>query len=155
MHTLATLLITCCLACGPATHEHGEELQESAPGTTAKADGEHGQAHEEVAVGIPEVTLNNGARWSANPETMQGIANMTKLAAAYDPSKDDAKAFKAALEEEFGLIFERCTMTGEAHEQLHNYLLPIHQRLRDMDASKPEDVEDLRTYLATYGNYFE
>ena len=46
-------------------------------------------------------------------------------------------------------------MTGEAHEQLHNYLIPIHQRLSGFDASDATQLADMKSYLGTYGNYFE
>ncbi|MBK8950167.1 MAG: hypothetical protein IPM68_15340 [Flavobacteriales bacterium] len=54
------------------------------------------------------------------------------------PANGDPKALKTALEEEFGLIFERCTMEGEAHNQLDNYLLPIHQALRDLEGDEAQ-----------------
>jgi hypothetical protein len=110
-------------------------------------------AHAKAADALPPVTLNNGQRWQANPETTTGIANMVGILKAYDPANGDPAALKAALEEEFGLIFERCTMEGEAHEQLHNYLLPIHHQLRDFAATEAQRAA-LGAHLATYGNYF-
>lgn len=103
---------------------------------------------------LPPVTLDNGQRWKANPETTTGIANMVDILGAYDPASGDPGALKAAMEEEFGLIFERCTMEGEAHNQLHNYLLPIHHQLRDFAATE-EQRTALGEHLAAYGNYFE
>lgn len=103
---------------------------------------------------LPAVTLDNGRRWKANPETTTGIANMAAILGAYDAASGDPKALKASLEQEFGLIFERCTMTGEAHEQLHNYLLPIHHQLRDFEATETQR-EALGEHLAAYDNYFE
>ena len=125
-------------ATAPDAHTHG--AQETAPPATTEA--------------LPAVTLDNGQRWKANPETITGIANMVGILAAYDPADRDPKALKAALEEEFGLIFERCTMTGEAHEQLHNYLLPIHHQLRDFEATEAQR-KALGEHLAAYGTYFE
>ncbi|MEI2652848.1 MAG: hypothetical protein V9G12_12000 [Microthrixaceae bacterium] len=45
-------------------------------------------------------------------------------------------------------------MEGEAHNQLHNYLLPIHHALRDFEGSDPR-ARRLGAHLATYGTYFE
>lgn len=58
------------------------------------------------------------------------------------------------LAKEFGLIFECYTMTGEAHEQLHNYLLPIHHQLRDFTATEAQGTA-LGAHLVAYSNYFE
>lgn len=115
--------------------------------------GEHEQA--EATQPTTTVTLENGQRWKANPETTSGIAKMVTLVDKQIAKPSDAKATKAALEEEFGLIFERCTMTGEAHNQLHNYLIPIHQRLSGFDAGDAKQLAEMKSYLATYGNYFE
>lgn len=123
-----------------APDEHTHSAQESTPPATTDT--------------LPSVTLDNGQRWKANPETTTGIANMASILGAYDPASGDPKALKAALEEEFGLIFERCTMTGEAHEQLHNYLLPIHHQLRDFEATEAQR-QALGDHLAAYGTYFE
>ena len=148
--SLAVLLIAACA--GPledhaeahdhgngATHENGEADQEQSPAQS----------------GIPEVVLNNGQRWVANPETTEGVMKMSALLAKHDPSTGDPEILKAGLEEEFALIFERCTMTGEAHEQLHNYLLPLHQRLNKTDFKDKSELGELQAYLGTYGNYFD
>ncbi|MCB0769582.1 MAG: hypothetical protein KDC00_04160 [Flavobacteriales bacterium] len=101
------------------------------------------------------MTLDDGQRWKANPETTIGMANMVALIEEQMATPGDPMAMKAALEEEFGLIFERCTMTGEAHNQLHNYLIPIHQRLSGFDASDAAQLAEMKDYLGTYGDYFE
>ena len=128
-------------------------------GHDAAAHGDHASAATDSTVTtghdtLPAVTLDNGQRWKANPETTTGIANMVGILGAYDAANGDPKALKAALEEEFGLIFERCTMEGEAHNQLHNYLLPIHQALREFEGDEAQRAA-LGAQLAVYGNYFE
>ncbi|MBK9273651.1 MAG: hypothetical protein IPM49_03820 [Flavobacteriales bacterium] len=147
---LLPLLLLAIAAFYGSCGEHTHEAAAHADHTTSPADSTPATDHD----ALPPVTLNNGLRWQANPETTAGIANMVGILAAYDPSTGDPKALKAALEEEFGLIFERCTMTGEAHNQLHNYLLPIHHQLREFEAT---DVQRnaLGEHLAAYGNYFE
>ena len=133
-------------SCGEHTHDaatHDDHTTVAAVSTPAT---EH--------VALPTVTLDNGQRWKANPETTSGIANMVAILGAYDPATGDPTVLKDALEAEFGLIFERCTMEGEAHNQLHNYLLPIHQALRDFEGSDAQRAA-LGAQLAAYGNYFE
>jgi len=115
----------------------------------------HEKAETKAVETTPTVTLENGKRWKANPETTSGIANMIVLVDKQIAEKGDAKAAKAGLEKEFGLIFERCTMTGEAHNQLHNYLIPIHQKFSGFDAGDAKQLAEMKTYLGTYGNYFE
>jgi len=133
--------------CGTGTNEGSATALPPAP---------HEHAVEATPDTLPKVTLDSlGLRWIANPETTSGIATMAATLQEFDPAKGDAYALKAALEEEFGLIFERCTMEGEAHNQLHNYLIPIHHALREFDGNNAQDREALAAHLATYATYFQ
>lgn len=147
---LATALIgstLLALGCGTDTPAHSDHTDE---GPTAA----HTTEAPESAV--PAVHLDSlGNRWIANPETTAGIANMSAILNAFDPASGNADTLKASLEEEFGLIFERCTMEGEAHEQLHNYLIPIHHALREFDGTAADDREAMAAHLATYTTYFQ
>ena len=154
-HKLTITAVALALFTFGCNQQHADEGQaESADhGTVSHDDGGHDEP--EAGAAIPAVTLEDGKRWEANPETTSGIANMVALVDKQIASPSDAKVVKAGLEEEFGLIFERCTMTGEAHEQLHNYLIPIHQRLSGFDATDATQLAEMKSYLATYGNYFQ
>ena len=147
---LATALVGCTLlvlGCGtdkPAHSDHSDEGSAAAQATDAPESG------------VPAVRLDSlGNRWIANPETTTGIANMSAILQAFDLASGNADTLKAALEDEFGLIFERCTMEGEAHNQLHNYLIPIHHALREFDGNAAHDREAMATHLATYMTFFQ
>ncbi|MBK7754657.1 MAG: hypothetical protein IPI41_19270 [Flavobacteriales bacterium] len=139
-----TLLALGCGTNAPAHSDHTDEGSAAAQATDAPESG------------VPAVRLDSlGNRWIANPETTTGIANMSAILQAFDPASGNADTLKAALEEEFGLIFERCTMEGEAHNQLHNFLIPIHHALREFDGKAAHDREAMATHLATYTTYFQ
>lgn len=133
-------------SCGEHTHEAAAHADHA----TTPADSTPAADHD----ALPSVTLDNGQRWKANPETTTGIANMVDILGAYDPASGNPAELKAALEDEFGLIFERCTMEGEAHNQLHNYLLPIHHQLRDFAATEAQRSA-MGEHLTAYATYFE
>lgn len=147
---LLPLLLLAMAALNSSCGEHSHDSAAQADHATTPSDSTPASDHD----ALPAVTLDNGQRWKANPETTSGIANMVGILNAYEPASGDPKALKTALEEEFGLIFERCTMTGEAHNQLHNYLVPIHHQLRDFEATEAQRTA-LGEHLAAYGNYFE
>ena len=107
------------------------------------------------------VELNNGERWVANPETTEGIKNMIDHMAAFSSSQktDSFKTLSDSLNAEFMTIFSKCTMKGEAHEQLHNYLFPMRAKFKalasdDLDICRSQ-FDELELYLATYDDYFE
>lgn len=104
----------------------------------------------------PVVSLDNGKRWKANPETTEGIANMRAMIEKYSESGQTKLQLKDTLEAEFQMIFQKCTMTGESHEQLHNYLIPLHKMLNAMsDKSTDAEITAMQDHLRKYGEYFE
>jgi hypothetical protein len=107
------------------------------------------------------VTLNNGELWLANPETTEGIQKMKKRMSLFNDS-DNLEAYvilKAGLEEDFTELFQKCTMKGEAHNQLHNYLFPILDFFDGFEASDiaicKQSFIDLNNHLDEYYNYFK
>jgi len=155
-HKLTSITVILALftfGCNEQQKDNGQ-AEAVAPATADHAHDENAHAEEGVS-STTTVTLDNGKRWKANSETTSGIANMVELIDMQTAKPGDAKAMKAALEEEFGLIFERCTMTGEAHNQLHNFLIPVYDQLRGMDPNKPEDLIAMKTYLELYNTSFE
>jgi hypothetical protein len=106
------------------------------------------------------LVLNGEERWIANIETNLGINAMVELTQSFEHSDDitSYRMLKTQLESELATIFKKCTMKGEAHDQLHNYLLPLKARINkletsDVSASK-SIVEELKMYLLVYENYF-
>jgi len=81
---------------------------------------------------FPAVSLNDGQLWEANPETTQGIKNMQQLMADFSIDSGNSEELIVHLKDEFALIFKKCTMTGEAHEQLHNYLIPLKFKIESL-----------------------
>ncbi|MFZ2897609.1 MAG: hypothetical protein WA004_03250 [Saprospiraceae bacterium] len=102
------------------------------------------------------VELDNGKRWQANPETTAGIAKMQTILANYEGrnTPEDRKAMREELEAAFQDIFAQCTMKGEAHDQLHNYLFPMKDLFGRIESSD-EAVGELKAHLGEYGGYFE
>ena len=108
-----------------------------------------------------ELSLDNGKRWVANPETTEGINAMIQLMDSFS-EQDNAASYKAlsdSLESEFTLIFKRCTMKGEAHNQLHNFLFPMKAKFKDLASTDLAECkmtfDELKTHLAAYSSYFE
>ena len=138
----------------------------------SQADHEHanGQDHEHSEVSMdeseirpsikePELKLNNGEKWEANPETTQGIANMKMTLEEYASQPVTTRGYYPGLAQkliaEFSDIFQNCTMKGDAHDQLHRYLLPMKPYLEKIGSGDTKDAEQATAELTKYLNYYD
>lgn len=103
---------------------------------------------------VTKVSLNKGQLWKANPETTAGINALRKIILE-SSQEESASILKEKLNSEFALIFKKCTMEGEAHNQLHNYLLPLKLKINSLDDSnKAEIKKEIIAYLDEYPLFF-
>jgi len=107
------------------------------------------------------IELNDGKRWLANSETTEGIKNMVRIMNTFN-EKEDIKAYATltkSLKTEFSMVFEKCTMKGEAHNQLHNFLIPINDLFEPLGSSNLKKCQDsydkLNRHLKVYPTYFK
>ncbi|MFK5854876.1 MAG: hypothetical protein QM503_02020 [Bacteroidota bacterium] len=107
------------------------------------------------------VTTDNGEKWKANFATTKGIRNMTGLVneVKKDYKLSNYRELGANLQKEFQHIFQRCDMTGEAHNQLHNYLHPMtgwFKELKEGDLNECKTAtKELEDHLKKYDTYFK
>lgn len=137
----AILAVSCGTAEPSHDHGHGHATVQAADKVVAEVD--------------HRVQLDHGHTWAANAETTAGIAAMQALVGNFDPAQGDATLLKEGLTAAFKGIFAKCTMTGEAHDQLHNYLIPLKGMLDDLGAvPDAAQLQALGQYLGTYKQYF-
>jgi len=123
---------------------------------------EQEETTEESHESIDEVvSLDNGNLWQANPETTTGINNMKSRMQSFT-DKEDVAAYatlKEGLEADFTELFQKCTMKGDAHHQLHNYLFPFIDLFDGLESSDLETCKKsfngLTIRLGEYFDYFE
>lgn len=106
------------------------------------------------------VSLNNGEKWQANPETSEGINNMKALVNAVTDQAtiENYHSLSSNMDTEFNQILQKCTMTGESHNQLHNYLIPMKGMIDHLNSADIETcrkaLDELKMHLSEYENYF-
>lgn len=113
------------------------------------------------SIKIEGVSLDNEKLWQANLETTEGIKKMQNIMRSFS-EKENVMAYallKGELESEFTNIFQKCTMKGEAHNQLHNYLKPMIDIFEGLESSNLKicktSFKTMENHLAGYTNYFE
>lgn len=149
---LLPLSLVLFVACNNSTPK--EENHENHDTTELKKEAESNHQHDE---GKSKVQLDNGKKWKANPETITGINNMLALVQDGIDGKKEATTLHEPLQFEFKTIFEKCTMQGESHTQLHNFLLPLKDDLDKFEKGNvnTESLKEMQDYLLTFKNYFE
>lgn len=108
-----------------------------------------------------DLVLDGDKLWIANAETTSGIENMMNIMNSFT-EKEEVSAYKPltdSLRVEFSMIFQKCTMKGEAHNQLHNFLLPIKALFETLSSNDLEQCREsffnLNSHLKKYKNYFK
>ncbi|MFZ5438813.1 MAG: DUF4149 domain-containing protein [Myxococcota bacterium] len=114
-----------------------------------------GHAHGE------SVTAVAGRRFPAPRETVEDVAALTAaveqaLASAPASGAETARSLRAR----YDTIFQRCTMTGDAHEALHAFLVPVGETLGELERAQDAvatraHLERLRAQLAAWPERFE
>ena len=103
-----------------------------------------------------EISLEEDKPWVANIETTDGVANMLALVQNFS---GDYALLHSSLENEFQTLFMKCSMTGEAHNQLHNYLIPMVAFFEDIAKDDAEisapAIAELEIHLRGYSLFFE
>jgi len=118
--------------------------------------------NEEQKEELGQLTLNEGKKWVANPETIEGINNMIAIL-ANNVEEERVILYVARgqqLMAEFETLVKKCSMTGEAHKQLHYYILPLKEKIELL--SSCEEITDcditsldILRHLNKFSDYFE
>lgn len=118
-------------------------------------------AAEHVHAAAPEPTHAHAPkRWKANPETTEGVNAMQAIVTRAKANVLTKTEARSELRMAFQEIFTRCTITGEAHEALHGFLMPTGALLDELAAASTSEqstaaLSRLEAKLATYGDTFE
>ena len=113
-------------------------------------------AHEQVAI-----ELNNGQKWKVNEEMKPYIDQGREVLTSY-LSKGSADHEKLAkeLQEQNSKLIKSCTMDGKSHDELHKWLHPHLELVKELRDAETEDevteiTEKLKSSYDLYDQYFE
>ena len=107
------------------------------------------------------IELNNGGKWKVKDEMMLPIRNMEKDMNDFSLSKTkDYKSLSEKLQTNIGVLVSSCTMSGKAHDELHKWLVPYIDMVKDLSEEKSEaeaakKFENIQTSFITFNKYFE
>lgn len=82
-------------------------------------------AHESHHEHSESIVLNNGSKWKVDEPMMEVILKMEGDVNTFMTSENkDYKAFQVSLQADIDNLTSNCTMKGQAHDELHKWLLP-------------------------------
>ncbi|MCP4007064.1 MAG: hypothetical protein GY725_23025 [bacterium] len=137
----ATLLVSCSDHAPDSNHDEGDA---------------HSAHSTPPEVGV---RLNDGHKWKMDAHTRSSFAQMANsfLTADHSALKEEGlKKMGSDLQGEIKNLIQGCTMTGEAHDQLHTYLGGYVAAVASLSKSgRIEDARKIKHYLEEYGEFFE
>jgi len=107
------------------------------------------------------LSLNAGEKWKVDSNMKvfmdQMIGDVDESASQSDI---DYAALKGKLEVGTDGLISNCTMTGQAHEELHKWLIPFMETINRFDTDlsgeqKSDWLSEIRTSLAQFQQFFE
>lgn len=134
-----------------SSHENHEEHN-----THSENEAAHEEHHHDDS---EEIVLNKGEKWLVDSNMMSFIRKMEKAVTTFDSKKGDYESLSKTLQENLDQLTSNCTMTGQAHDELHKWLLPYID-LVDVLANAENDeqaksaLEDLVDSFETFNTYF-
>lgn len=108
-----------------------------------------------------DIVLNNGEKWAVDQHMLEHIRTMEAAIKACAPTDEESKKqLGDILDEGVKLLTSNCTMTGQAHDELHKWLLPYIDLVNafieaETDEKKTAFLEELNQSMDTFNTYFE
>lgn len=97
--------------------------------------------------------LDNGSKWIVNSTTIAAIQNMNSNCVEFDGA--DHVELGNLLMFQVNDMLENCTMTGQGHNQLHVWLLPLIDGINQLQSEDSTDITSINHLLAVFNDFFE
>lgn len=107
------------------------------------------------------IELVNNEKWEVNEEMMVHIKNMeSDIEAVSNQSSPNYQELGSKLDENIGLLTSNCTMTGKAHDELHKWLLPFIDLVKELNAAdskeeQKQSFEAIQESMNEFNTYFK
>ena len=110
------------------------------------------EVHEHVT--DEPLQLNEGQKWKVDDNMMVHIAQMEQDIASLDQPKD-FEQLSENLNKNLGLLTSNCTMEGQAHDELHKWLLPYIDLVEAFATDKSVDnYTAIQNSFSTFNTFF-
>ncbi|MBK7231288.1 MAG: hypothetical protein IPH93_03195 [Saprospiraceae bacterium] len=107
------------------------------------------------------IELNNGEKWKVDANMITHIRNMENNVISFAKvEQKDYKSLSEKLQSNIDLLTSNCTMKGKAHDELHKWLLPYIDLVKELSETKNEteaskQFQNIQTSFTTFNQYFQ
>lgn len=107
------------------------------------------------------IELNNGEKWKVDANMITHIRNMENDINHFaNVEQKDFKSLAEKLQTNIDLLTSNCTMKGKAHDELHKWLLPYIDMVKELseannETEASEQFKNLQTSFSTFNQYFQ
>lgn len=107
------------------------------------------------------IELNNGEKWKVDANMITHIRNMENDINHFaNVEQKDFKSLAEKLQTNIDLLTANCTMKGKAHDELHKWLLPYIDMVKELSEAKneteaSEQFKNIQTSFSTFNQYFQ
>ncbi len=137
-------------SCGNTSNEKSKEETE----TITHEEHQHDEESEVIE-------LNNGEKWKVDANMITHIRNMENDVNSFAKvEQKDYKSLSEKLQSNIDLLTSNCTMKGKAHDELHKWLLPYIDMVKELSEAKDEteaskQFENIQFSFTTFNQYFQ
>jgi len=137
-------------SCGNSTNEKSNDQTE-----VAEQNNHHHDDESEA------IELNNGEKWKVDANMITHIRNMENDINHFaNVEQKDFKSLAEKLQTNIDLLTSNCTMKGKAHDELHKWLLPYIDMVKELSEAKneteaSEQFKNIQTSFSTFNQYFQ
>lgn len=90
-------------------------------------------------INAEKIALNNGEKWVVNEEMKPFVLKGSELVNGYiRNNKGDYKSLASQLKDQNNQLIKSCTMKGKSHEELHKWLHPHLELVKELENSSDE-----------------
>lgn len=103
------------------------------------------------------IQLNNGEKWKVDDNMMLHIRNMEKDVVHFDQEKSTNYSLLAnKLKTNIDILTSNCTMKGQAHDELHKWLVPYIELVDSFSKEKSANqFTEIQNSFLTFNQYFK
>ncbi|MGB0883019.1 MAG: heme-binding domain-containing protein [Vicingaceae bacterium] len=102
------------------------------------------------------IQLNNGEKWTVVPDMLHFIRNMEEginnFSQTENPSFEAYQELAVLIDKNIRSLTENCTMEGQAHDELHKWLVPFIGLSEKFDVA--ENIEEQEKIYSDFKNAF-